>query len=175
MIKIALKIISKARNVYRNRNISIAFHSPLSGENMKEIKKIVSSLGLRRSSTFNIYAVIENPSEIILVEEILAADIDGLILNVPYIACQMQGLSIFDEKAVYSLENASLFKALDSISTVAKKKKSKMYAIGSSNKKLIKKLVEIGSYGVIISEESFETVKKLIADKEAELVMFRGR
>lgn len=175
MMKIALKVVSKARNVYRNRNISIAFHSPLSGENMKEIKKLVSSLGLRRSSTFNIYAIIENPSEIILVEEILSAEIDGLILNVPFIACQMQGLSIFDEKATYSLENASLFKALDSISIVTKKRKSKMFAIGSANKKLIKKLIEIGCYGVIISEESFETVKKLVAEKEAELVMFGGR
>ncbi len=175
LTSIALKTIVKARNLYRNKNISLAFHSPLNGDNMVAIKKKDLSLGLRRNSTFKLYAIIENPSEVILIEDILSANIDGLILNTPALAKQMQGLSLFDEKAVYSLDSNSLFKTIDNIKEDLRNQRIELLGVTENNPNLLKKYIELGFCGVVVDGEKFVEMKKIIADKEAEIVFSRGR
>ncbi len=171
----ALKIVSKARNVYRNKNISLALHSPFSAENMISIKKKITSAGLRRNSSFKLYAIIENPSEVILVDEIVSSGIDGLILNTPVLARQMQGLSPYDERAVYSLETSSLFKTLEAIQQKVKSTKATILAITENNEELIKKFTELGICGVVVDGENFVDAKKIISEKETEIILSRAK
>lgn len=173
--KIALKIVSKSRNVFRNKNISLAFHSPLAGDNLVAIKKKIVSFKLRRNSTFKLYAIIENPSEIILIEDILSANIDGIIINTPALARQMQGLSLFDEKAVYSLETNSLFKTLETIYEKVKHTKIKTLGITENNQNLLKKFIELGICGVVVDASEFANSKKIISEKETEIILSKSR
>ena len=173
--EIALKIISKARNVYRNKNISLALHSPLSKENMISIKKKILSSGLRRNSSFKLYAVIENPSEVLLVDDIVDANIDGLVINTPNLAKQMQGLSPYDEKAIYSLETSSLFKTLETIYQKVKNTKATIIGITENNEKLVKKYVELGVCGLVVDGEKFVDTKKIISVKETEIILSRAK
>lgn len=169
--KVALKSVQKSRNLYKNKNISLAFHSPLSQENMIAIKKKVLSFGLRRSSSFKIYSILENPSEVLLVDDIVASNIDGLIINTPALAKQLQGLSLYDDKALYSLETNSLFKVLDTICEKAKDGKTKIVGVCEKNEKLIKKYVELGVCAVIVDSEFFEKAKSIISEKETEIIL----
>jgi phosphoenolpyruvate synthase/pyruvate phosphate dikinase len=175
LAKLALKIIARVRNVHRCKNISLAFHSPLNGENMKAIKKKVLAAGLRRGSSFKFYAVIENATEIILLEDILAAGIDGLVLNTPTLAKQMQGVSIYDEKAVYSLESNSLFKTLEDVRDKQKAFETQIIGITNDEQLLLKKYIEFGFPGVVVSSERFVEMKKIISEKETEIILSKGR
>ncbi len=173
--RIALKIVSKSRNVYKNKNVSLAFHSPLSGENMIAIKKKTLGAGLRRNSTFKIYAILENPSEILLAEDIASANIDGIIINTPALARQMQGLSLYDEKALYDLEINSLFRTLEDMYTKLKNTNTTLLGITENNEKLLKKFVELGFCGVVVDGDEFANAKKIISDKEAEIILSQSR
>ncbi len=175
LTEIALKIVSKARNVYRNKNISLALYSPLSRENMVSIKKKILSSGLRRNSSFKLYAVIENPSEVLLVDDIVDANIDGLIIDTPTLAKQMQGLSPYDEKASYNLEADSLFKTLETIYQKVKNTKATIVGITENNEKLIKKYVELGVCGLVVDGEKFIDAKKIISVKETEIILSRAK
>lgn len=173
--KVVLKIVSKTRNLYRNKNVSLAVHSPFSAENMIAMKKKILSFGLRRNSTFKLYSIIDNPSEAILVEDILDSNIDGLVINTPALARQMQGLSLYDQKAVYSLETNSLFKTLESITEKLKNKDSKIIGITENNQKLIEKYIELGVCAVVVDGSEFEKTKKTISEKETQIILSRSR
>jgi hypothetical protein len=142
---------------------------------MIAIKKKILSVGLRRNSTFKIYAIIENPSEVILVDEIVSSNIDGLILNTPVLARQMQGLSPYDEKAVYNLQTESLFRTLETIQQKVKSTKATILGITENNDALLKKYVELGVCGVVVDAEKFVDAKKIISEKETEIILSRAK
>lgn len=61
-------------------------------------------------SSFNLYVILDNPSEIILVDEIVNTNLDGVILNTPRVAKQMQGFKVDEKDAKYDLARSSIFK-----------------------------------------------------------------
>lgn len=166
-----LKIIKRVRDVYKKRNVSLGVHAPMDGKNMQEFKKTLSSVGMRRSSTFNVYAVIDNPTEVILVDEIVKAKIDGIVLNMPRIARQMQGISLNDRKTKFSLSNKSILKVVDNVVDILKPDKQKIIVICKDDKKLISECVQKGVYGVSVSPKGIKDFRELVAKEEANLIL----
>ncbi len=166
-----LKIVKRIRDLYKKRNVSLGVHAPMSVENMREFKKTLSSIGLRRSSSFNVYAVIDNPTEVILVDEIVKAKIDGVVLNMPRIAKQMQGISLDDKKSKYSLSNNSILKVVDGVVDILKPSKSRITVICEDDEKLVAECIQKGVYGVSVKPEKLVDMRKLVAKKEAELIL----
>jgi pyruvate,water dikinase len=166
-----LKIVKRIRDLYKKRNVTLGIHAPMSTENMREFKKTLSGVGLRRSSSFNVYAVIDNPTEVILADEIVEAKIDGIILNMPRIAKQMQGVSIDDTKSSYSLSNKSMLKIIDNIVDILKPSKSQIIVLCKDDQKLVTECVQKGVYGVSVKPESIVDIRKLVAREEARLIL----
>lgn len=166
-----LKIVKRIRDLYKKRNVSLGVHAPMSVENMREFKKTLSSIGLRRSSSFNVYAVIDNPTEVILVDEIVKAKIDGVVLNMPRIAKQMQGISLDDKKSKYSLSNKSILKVVDGVVDILKPSKSRITVICEDDEKLVAECVQKGVYGVSVEPKKVVEIRKLVAKEEAELIL----
>ncbi|KUK76340.1 MAG: phosphoenolpyruvate synthase [candidate division WS6 bacterium 34_10] len=166
-----LKIVKRIRDLYKKRNVSLGVHAPMSVENMREFKKTLSSIGLRRSSSFNVYAVIDNPTEVILVDEIVKAKIDGVVLNMPRIAKQMQGISLDDKKSTYSLSNKSILKVVDGVVDILKPSKSRITVICEDDEKLVAECVQKGVYGVSVEPKKVVEIRKLVAKEEAELIL----
>ncbi len=165
------RIIRRVRNVYMCRNVSLAFHYPSNGANMREIKKYTSSKGLRRSGTFNIYAVIDSPSEVILTDEILDADIDGLIVNTPSLAKYMQNISHDDDSGKYNLGVGSVLKVVDTVISAAKKNQRRVFVVCEDEKEIIKHSVKSGVYGISVFEKEVKDIRKLVADTEAKIIL----
>lgn len=171
MLKRVIKIVRRIRNVYKKRNVSIGLHSPMSGDIMKEFKKQLSGEKLRRSATLNVYAILDSPAEVILADEIVAAQIDGLILNMPRIARQMQGFKFDDTKAKYDLSRNSVFKVLDNIIDVVRDETDRIIVIVENNKPLLKYCVQTGVYGVSVLSEDVVEARKVVSEQESELIL----
>ena len=171
MLKRVLKIIRKVRNVHKKRNVSVALHSPMNGEMMREFKKQLSGEKLRRTSTFNVYAILDNPSEIILVDEIVKSKIDGLILNMPRIARQMQGFNFDQKSAKYDLTRNSVFKVLDNVIDVVKDQTDKVIVIVENSKPLIKYCVQTGVYGISVTPDDIAEARKVVFQEESDLIL----
>jgi pyruvate, water dikinase len=166
-----LKIVKRVRDLYKKRNVTLGIHAPMNGEKMREFKKTLSSVGLRRSSTFNVYAVIDNPTEVILVDEIVKAKIDGVILNMPRIAKQIQGIDINDMKSEYSLSTKSILKVVDNVIDILKSEKPEIIVVCKNDEKLVSECVQKGVYGVSVEPELIKDMRKLVASEEAKLIL----
>lgn len=171
LLKRVAKIIKRVRNIYKKRNVSVGLHSPMNGDNMKEFKKQLSGEGLKRTSTFKIYAIIDNPAEVILADEIISTKIDGLILNMPRIARQMQGLKMDDSSAKYDLTRNSVFKVIDNILDIAKGKADKIIVVIENSKPLLRYCVQAGVYGVSVSSQDIMEARRTVSEEESKIIL----
>ncbi len=171
ILKRIIKIVRRIRNVHKKRNVSIALHSPMSGDNMREFKKQLSGEKLRRTSSFKIYAVLDNPAEVILADEIVTTKIDGLILNMPRIARQMQGFNFDDSKAKYDLTKSSVFKVLDNIIDVVKDEADSIIVVVENSKPLLRYCVQTGVYGISVFSEDIAEARKVVFEEESKLIL----
>jgi len=171
MLKRVIKIIKRVRNIYKKRNVSVALHSPMSGEVMKEFKKQLMGEKLKRTSTFKIYAILDNPAEIILADEIVETKIDGLILNMPRIAKQMQGFKVDDTNVKYDLTRNSVFKVLDNVLDVVRGKTDSVIVVAENSKPLIRYCVQAGVYGISVLSEDIAEARKVVAEEESKIIL----
>ena len=171
LLKRVARIIRKLRNVYKKRNISLAVHAPMNEDVVREIKKLLLSEKLRRMSSFNLYVILDNPSEIILVDEIVNTNLDGVILNTPRVAKQMQGFKVDEKDAKYDLARSSIFKVLDNINYSVKGKTGKVIVIVENSKPLLKYCVQAGVYGVCVSPEDISDARRIVADEEGKIIL----
>lgn len=168
-----VKIVKRVRNVYKKRNVSMALHAPMNEDTMKEFKKVLSSEGLRRTSSFRVYAILDNPSEIILADDILGTKIDGLILNMPRIVRQMQGFKVDDTESRYDLSRNSVFRVVDNVLDVAKGQDCKIIAVVEDSKPLLRHCVQSGIYGVSVKPEDIVEARKVVSEEEAKVILGR--
>lgn len=171
LLKRVAMIVRRIRNVYRKRNVSLAVHSPMNAEVMKEFKKQLSGEKLRRTSSFGLYAILENPSEIILVDEIVQTKLDGVVLNMPRIARQMQGFKADEVDAKYDLARASVFKILDNVLDVVRPNGGKLVVLVENSKPLLKYCVQAGVYGVSVSAQDIKEARKVTFEEESKIIL----
>ena len=170
LIRVA-RIVRRIRNVHKKRNVSLGIHAVMNGDFMVEIKKQLSGENLKRTSSFKLYAVLDNPSEIILADEIANARIDGIILNMPRIAMQMQGFKIEDTDAHYDLARHSVFKVVDNLLAEVKGKLSQVIVVAEDSKPLLRYCVRAGVYGVAVLPEDIKDARKAAADEEGKIIL----
>lgn len=171
LLRRSLMIVRRVRNVYKKRNVDIAINSPMNGTLMREFKKSLSAAGLRRTSTFRVYAVIDTPTEVILVDEIMDAKIDGVVLHMPRIVRVMQGFGMEDVDAKYNLGVNSVFKIVDAVVDNTRGSSRQVIAMVENNKDLIKYCVQMGIYGVSVNFSDIKESRALVADEEAKLIL----
>ena len=171
MLKRVIRIVKRVRNVYKKRNVSIGLHSPMNGDFMKEFKKQLSGEKLRRTSTFKIYPILDNPAEIILADEIVASKVDGLILNMPRIVRQMQGFNFDDTNAKYDMTRNSVFKVLDNVLEVVNSKTENIIVVIENSKPLLRYCVQAGVYGISVYAEDISEARKVVSEEESKLIL----
>ncbi|KKR06234.1 MAG: Phosphoenolpyruvate synthase [candidate division WS6 bacterium GW2011_GWF2_39_15] len=170
LLDLALRIVKRTRNVLHNRNVSLGVHSPMNGTVMKELKKHITASGLRRTATFNLYVIIENPSEVIVLDDIAGADIDGMILNTPSIAKQMQGLTYENSDTKYDLEIGSMFKVIDNVVETTRKERKRSIIVAQDSTEILKYSVSKGVYGVVVNTDVIGS-KRTVSDAEAKILL----
>ena len=166
-----IKVIRRVRNVYKRRNVDIGIYAPKNGHAMREFKKSLLAQGLRRTASFNVYAILDNPTDIILADEILDSNVDGLILDMPRIVKQMKGLKLSDKKSEYDLGNRSSLKIVDTVTDMLDKERNELIVIAEDNDVLVNYSIEKGVNGVSILPKSVRDIRKLVADQEAKLIL----
>jgi len=171
LLRRVARIVRRIRNVYKKRNVSLGIHAPMNEDVMKEIKKLLLGEKLRRMSSFNLYVIIDNPSEVILVDEIVNTKIDGVILNTPRVAKQMQGFKVDEDDAKYDLARSSVFKVVDNVIGSVKGKTGRVIVIVENSKPLLKYCVQSGVYGVSVTPEEIGEARKVVADEEGKIIL----
>ncbi|MDD4381813.1 MAG: PEP/pyruvate-binding domain-containing protein [Candidatus Dojkabacteria bacterium] len=171
ILRRVLRIIKRIRTVYKKRNVSLALHCPMNEDIMKEFKRILLGEKLKRTSSFKIYAILDNPAEIILADDIVDTKIDGLILNMPLIARQVQGIDIRAKNAKYDLNRNSIFKIVESVLEEVKRCDTKVIVVAENSKPLIKYCVEVGVYGISVFAKDIKEARNVVYEEESKLIL----
>ena len=174
--KLELEALKNVRNKSNYKNLSILLPFVRTPSELREIKKIISASGLKRSSTFKIYLMLSIPSNIILIEDILNVGIDGVVFGTSDLSQLMLGLdkdnpllsggiNQQDASLIWSyqkvIEACHKFKVTSSIDNVSI----------SSNPDLVKELIKMGISSVSVNPELIQDTKEMIYEVEKQLVL----
>ncbi|KKP66017.1 MAG: hypothetical protein UR61_C0006G0001, partial [candidate division WS6 bacterium GW2011_GWE1_34_7] len=123
------------------------------------------------TASFRIYAILDNPTDVILADEILESKIDGLILDMPRIVRVMQGFKVDDIKARYDLGINSSLKIVDTVCDISRSPSKEIIVIVEDNVNLVKYCIQQGVYGVSVLPKSVKEIRQLVSQEEAKLIL----
>ncbi len=172
VFKLELDAIKKVRQDYPNLWVMIPFVRTVS--ELSRTMEIMAAEGLKRSSDFKIWMMVEVPSNIILIEKFLACGIDGISIGSNDLTQLTLGIDrdsavlaeSFDERdeaVLLSLERAiKVAKSMGVTSSICGQAPS-VYP------DLTEKLVEWGITSVSVSPDMISVTREIISRAEAKL------
>jgi pyruvate,water dikinase len=167
----ALKIIRNKKG-YKNLHLMLPFVRTV--EELIEIKKLLTTYGLTRSASFELYLMVEIPSAVILLDQFIDVGIDGISIGSNDLTMLILGVDRDNEKIahIYDERNPAVLWALEHAITTAKKRNIKSSICGQAPSRypdLTKKLVAWGATSVSVSADVAYLTRKIISESEFEL------
>ena len=163
-----LEVIKSVRNKYGYKNLSLMIPFVRTPSELVEIKKIISSSGIKRSSTMNIFLDISLPSNIIMIDEFLDVGVDGININIDYLSQMLLGIDVRNPKIQKEIEinNPTLMKSIDMILLSSNKHKMTNSITGTNitdNIDLIEHLIKKGVNIINIDVNGITKIKQEMA------------
>ncbi len=174
-LELELEAIRIIRNKEGIKNVWIAAPFVRTYREMKELKKLLSSFGFRRSSTFKLLLTVQVPSVAVTIDKVLDLGIDGVVFDIDMLSQLMLGVDKANPKISkeYNGTHKSVLWALKRVIKACNKNKvhSQVYSRSvASNPDLIKKIVEFGATSVLVDLEMLDQTRDYIYDAEKSLI-----
>lgn len=169
VFKMELEAIKKVRRDHQNLWIMLPFVRTV--EELKGAKKIMSDVGLHRTSSFKIFMMVEIPSNVVMLEKFIGAGIDGISIGSNDLTQLTLGVDrdngklgeIFDERddaVLWMLERAIKVASEHGIAS------SICGQAPSEYPELAAQLVKWGISSVSVSPDRIEKTRAIVADAE---------
>ncbi len=170
-----LSAIKKVRNKMGFKNLWLMIPFVRTPEELMQVKKIITANGLTRSASFKLWMMAEIPSNVILLEEFLKVDIDGVSIGSNDLTMLIMGTdrdnsevaTIFDER------NPAVLWALEKIIKTCHKNNITCSICGQATSQypeLVEKLVDYGITSISVNPDAIERTREIIYAAEAKLV-----
>lgn len=173
VFKVELEAIKKARQNHRNVWIMIPFiRTP---EELAEVKKLMSGVGLHRNSSFKLWLMVEIPSNVILLEKFIGIGIDGISIGSNDLTQLTLGVDrdnakladLFDERneaVQWMIQKAIQEAAAHGITSSICGQAPTLYP------ELVKNLVKWGITSVSVSPDAIEKTREIVYNAERKVV-----
>ncbi|MDQ5981736.1 MAG: pyruvate, water dikinase [Patescibacteria group bacterium] len=170
-----IEAIKRVRNKLGYKNLQLMLPFVRTVEQFIKCKKILSAHGLTRKGSFELYMMVEIPSNVIMLDEFIDAGLDGLSIGSNDLTMLILGLDRDNPKIadVYDERNPAVLWALEKIITTAKRRGVKVSICGQAPTRypeLTRKLVEWGTTSVSVSPDVAYLTRKIVAESELALV-----
>ncbi|MBI3093148.1 MAG: phosphoenolpyruvate synthase, partial [Candidatus Levybacteria bacterium] len=175
VFELELEAIKSVRNKKRLKNLWLMIPYVRTVKELSEVKKLIATSGLHRSTGFKLWMMVEIPSNVILLDKFIEAGIDGVSIGSNDLTMLLLGtdrdnaevareFSELDESVLWALERtiktAHKYKVTSSICGQA----PSMYP------ELVEKLVSWGITSISVSPDAIETARETIAQAEKKVV-----
>ena len=172
VFNLELDAIKKVREHYKNINLMIPFVHTV--DELRQVKKLISARGLRRSSTFKLWMMVEIPSNVILLEDFIEEGIDGVSIGSNDLTMTILGVDRDNPNiaSVYDERNEAVLWAFEQTIKKAKKHGITVSICGQAPSffpDLTKKLVRWGITSISVNPDVINTTKRIIHQCEREL------
>lgn len=168
----AIKIVRNKKG-YKNLHVMIPFVRTV--EQLREVKKLISAGGLRRSGMFKLWMMVEIPSNVILLDDFIDEGIDGVSIGTNDLTMLTLGVDRDNAKVanVYNELDPAVLWSLEKIVTTCKKRKITCSVCGqapSEYPQLVEKLVKWGVTSVSVSPDVVEKTRGIVYSAEHKLI-----
>ena len=168
-----LEAIKKVREAgYKNIYLMIPFvRTPIE---LMQIKSILREHGLDRSPTFKLWIMVEVPSAVILLEDMIKLGIDGVSIGTNDLTMLLLGVDRDSQQVahIYSEQNEAVLWALKKVVKTARKHNITVSVCGqapSDYPDIAESLVRWGATSLSLNADAIDRTREMIADLEAKL------
>lgn len=162
LMQYELTILDELRNKLALKNIWFAIPKVNNETEQSEIKKIISTFGFRRSSTFKLLSVVASTIGALSVRALAENDIDGIVIDYDAV------LSSFAGESAYK-NDANLQKFILWLSEAVNSRKCKPYLLMGKekiDKEMVKQFMENGVNDFITEKEETYQFRLMISHME---------
>lgn len=175
IFELQLEVIEAIRKRKKLRNLSLMIPFVRTVRELREIKKVVASHGLIRSPSFNLWVMLEVPSNVFLLEDFIKTGIDGVCLRLPKLLTLTLAIDEENREAFSKVVEADFLieEIFEKILKISKKRK--LLSLICTQEKflypdLLERLVKSGINGICISPDAIRRTRELAYEAESRIV-----
>jgi len=173
VFELELKAIREVREKFPNLHLMIPFVRNVN--ELKEVKKIVYGMGLRRSQNFQFWMMTELPVNVILIDDFIDVGIDGISIGTNDLTMLTLGTDRDNENVAkdYDEMNTAVLWSLRRLITSAAKRGVTSSICGQAPSiypELVEKLVKWGITSVSIAPDRIIATRKLVYEAEKKII-----
>ncbi|HSX40165.1 MAG TPA: phosphoenolpyruvate synthase [Candidatus Saccharimonadales bacterium] len=170
-----LEAIKMVRNKMGYKNLWVMLPFVRTVRELEEVKKILGSEGLHRSSSFKLWMMVEIPSNVILLEKFIESGIDGVSIGSNDLTMLILGTDRDNSEVApeFNEQDEAVLWALEKVIKTAHKYHITSSLCGqaaSQYPSLVDKLVNWGITSVSVSPDAVESTRHTIATIENRLI-----
>lgn len=174
VFQMELEAIKQVRNKKGFKNLWIMVPFVRTPQDFKQVKQIISAAGLRRSTSFKLWMMVEIPSNILLLEEYAEIGLDGISIGSNDLTMLILGVDRDNAKlAQYNEMDPAVWAMLEMAIEKAKKLGLTVSICGqapSVYSQLTKQVVKWGVTSVSVAPDAIGQTRFAISDAERELM-----
>ena len=175
VFNLELEAIKLVRNKYGYKNLHLMIPFVRTVEELIKVKRIIAASGLSRSNTFKLWMMVEIPSNVILLEDFIAAGIDGVSIGSNDLTMLILGTDRDNETVApeFDERNPAVLWALEHVVKTAAKHHITCSLCGQAASQypdLVDKLVSWGITSVSVSPDAVDNTRRVIALIEKRLL-----
>lgn len=172
VFKMELEAIKKVREQYDNLWVMIPFVRTV--DELARTKKILESVGLKRSDKFKLWMMVEVPSNVILLDKFLDVGIDGVSIGSNDLTQLTLGIDRDSEKlaATFDERDEAVMLSIESVVKGCKKRGVTCSICGQAPSvypEVTENLVKWGVTSISVSPDMIDTTRELIGKLEKKL------
>jgi len=174
VFEMELEAIKDVRNKRGCRNLWLMIPFLRNPQELAEVKKIMSTVGIRRSPSFKLWMMCETPGNVHQLEEYIKVGIDGVSIGSNDLTMLTLGVDRDNAKVAksYDESNPAVVELISHTIKVCKKNKITCSICGqmaSDYPDLVKIFVKDGITSVSVSPDVLDSTRKNVYDAENEL------
>lgn len=173
VFELELKAIREVREKFGNLHLMIPFVRNVN--ELKEVKKIVYGMGLRRSQNFKFWMMAELPVNVILIDDFIDIGIDGISIGTNDLTMLTLGTDRDNENVAkaYDEMNPAVLWSLKRLITSAAKRGVTSSICGQAPSiypEMVEELVKWGITSVSVAADRINPTRKLIYEAERKII-----
>ncbi len=174
-----LEAIRKVREKSEFTNLNLMLPFVRTVDELKKVKSIIYSRGLRRSTLFKLYMMVETPSNVILIDDFIDEGIDGVSIGSDDLTMLTLGVDRKNEEVAHQFNerDKAMLRSYEKVIDSAKKHKIASSICGqavSHFPDLVQKLVEYGITSISVEPDVFYHTREVIYKTEHNIVNKNG-
>ncbi|PIR42275.1 phosphoenolpyruvate synthase [candidate division WWE3 bacterium CG_4_9_14_0_2_um_filter_35_11] len=174
VFKMEVEAIKIIRNKLGYKNLHLMLPFVRTTKELIDVKKLLTTFGLTRKGSFELYLMVEIPSAVILLDDFIDVGIDGISIGSNDLTMLILGVDRDNEKVagIYDERNPAVLWALEKAITTAKRRNIKASICGQAPSRfpeLTRSLVKWGVTSVSVSPDVAYLTRKIISESEYEI------